>query len=115
MERFKRKCEHTMHIVGKGKEDCSACDFGPMHERPLESIRVLFRDADSLDLWGIPYDMRPGQGPKDIARAFREDWIWLGTPGWYYDMPKARQEEVRAFLAKHAASVPMGPYEWSRV
>ena len=38
----------------------------------LESIKVLFRAPDSLTLYGISYDMREGQAPGDLWRAFHE-------------------------------------------
>lgn len=40
----------------------------------LAQIRVLYRQPDTLALWGIPYDMRAdvGQQPRDIERAREE-------------------------------------------
>ena len=103
-------------------------------ERKLRSIRVLFRAPDTLALYGIPYDMREGQSPGDLWRGRRqpivydqtygrteaapgprEDWIWLGTPGWWGTMPKQEQKAVEAFLAEHKDSIPGGPYEWDRI
>lgn len=98
----------------------------------LKSIKVLFRMPDSLALVGIPYDMRPGQQPRDIWKAFRDytspkpghygskqvdisDWIWLGTPGWFGDMTAEEVAAVKDFIAKHRDDVPGNPYEWSRI
>ena len=97
----------------------------------LDTIKVLFRDPDTFALWGIPYEMRPGQQPGDLWRARRDytppppghygskqidlsDWIWLGTPGWWGSMSKAGQVEAQAFItrAQEADAIPMGPYEW---
>ena len=102
-------------------------------ERKLQAIRVLFR-APTLALYGIPYDMREGQSPGNLWRGRRrpivygqtygrteaapgpqEDWIWLGSPGWYGTMPESEQRAVEAFLAEHKDSVPGGPYEWDRI
>lgn len=80
----------------------------------LDSIKVLFRRDDSLELFGVPYKMRPGQGAKDIFRAGNtKGWIWLGSPGWWGSMTKGEQALVKAFLAKHKDDVPTGPNEWS--
>ena len=78
----------------------------------LCTIRVLYRGADSMDLWGIPYGMRPGQGPKDILDRYRDAWIWLGSPGWFGAMDPASIERVKAFVASCGPDVPCGPYEW---
>jgi hypothetical protein len=84
-------------------------------QKDLDSIKVLFRRDDSLELFGVPYNMRPGQSPRDIFRAgnTRGKWIWLGSPGWWGSMTKGEQALVKAFLAKHKADVPDGPNEWS--
>lgn len=93
-------------------------------------IVVLYRRDDSLELFGIPYDMRPGQSPRHIwegarryydglagmrTRATREapnrdftaDWISLGVPG-------RETTETLAWLAT-LEDVPQGPHEWCRV
>lgn len=97
----------------------------------LSKIRVLFRAPDTLDLWGVPYDMRPGQSPRDLWQAPRpvrdaerarcgykerrdgprEDWIYLGTPGGHDRVEET--EPVKSFLARHAADIPHNPYEWT--
>ncbi len=84
-------------------------------EADLDSIKVLFRRDDSLELFGVPYLMRPGQSPRDIFRAgnTRGKWIWLGGPGWWGSMSKPEQALVKAFLVKHKDDVPTGPNEWS--
>ncbi|TXH08188.1 MAG: hypothetical protein E6R04_11505 [Spirochaetes bacterium] len=65
-------------------------------------------------LYGIPYRMRPGQDPKDILSKYRDDWIWLGTPGWWSNLPIARIEEIKAYLKPlyEKKLVPLGPHEW---
>jgi hypothetical protein len=96
----------------------------------LSTIRVLWRQPDTLALWGIPYEMRPGQSPRDLWRARDayvaprpghygskrvnlDDWIWLGQPGWFGSMSTERVTEVKAFIARHRADVPGNPYEWT--
>ena len=99
----------------------------------LDKIKVLFRDKN-LQLWGIPYRMRPNtnQQPADIKRAHDEyvwpipgsygpkqvsisDWVWLGSPGWWGDMSKERQAQVKEFLAAHQDLVPQNWNEWSEI
>jgi len=103
-------------------------DQASSEELPLSSIRVLFRAPDALTLWGIPYEMRPGQAPRDLWRAYNEwtpprpgwygspqpklGWIYLGEAGWFGSMRPERKAEVKAFLAKHKSDIPGNPYEW---
>lgn len=100
----------------------------------------LFRRDDSMCLYGIPYDMKPGQQPGDIWRAIRDapyrspancwrmglpyqaltlppdGWIWLGSPSWWGSMSKEEREEAQRFLADlermSPGIVPQGPFEW---
>ncbi len=100
-------------------------------DKSLSSIRVLYCENDTLALWGIPYDMRPGQQPDDLLRADRRQreqydprllqaklrdvksgWIWLGSPGWWGHLSPSRQSEIREFLAAHKDCVPNSPNEW---
>lgn len=83
----------------------------------LRSIRVLYRQDDTLALWGIPYDMRPGQGPKDILPRFRDHWIWLGSPGWWGSYSRVDQRLLKAYLRAAGAqdAIPQNPHEWSRL
>lgn len=99
-------------------------------KRDLRSVRVLYRDRN-LQLWGIPYDLRPGQSPRDLfdsrtepvlgthygqarsAPGPRADWIWLGAPGWYSTMSPGERNETKAFLA--GLDVPKNAHEWTRV
>jgi hypothetical protein len=107
-------------------------DLGSDKDLPLSTIRILFREPDSLTLWGIPYDMRPGQQPGDLLRAYRswspprpghygshriklDDWVYLGGPGWFGNMSAKRKAEVQAFLAKYKEYVPGNSYEWDRL
>ena len=102
----------------------------------LSEIKVLFRAPDSLALWGIPYEMRPGQAPRNLwdgnrredvlaqARGYvgatmsapgpREGWVWLGTPGWWGNLNSEAQRAIQEFLAplKAKGAVPGWPYEW---
>ena len=82
--------------------------------RELKQIKVLYREPDTLSLWGIPYEMRVGQQPRDLwHRRYETGWIWLGSPGWYGSMSKADIAAVKKFVAKHKDLVPQGPAEWS--
>lgn len=86
----------------------------------LDSIRTLYRQPDTLALWGIPYDMRPEQSPRDLWNAPHapgplDDWIYLGCPGWWGSIEEADQKRITAWLARHAELVPENPCEWSRV
>lgn len=78
----------------------------------LARIRVLFRDADTLSLWGLPYEMRLGQAPRDVHRNHRGEWIWLGQPGWFGSMTPEERRAVEEFLAAHDDKIPRGAYEW---
>jgi hypothetical protein len=81
----------------------------------LSTIKALFRQPDTLALWGIPHELRPGQSPKDLHARYRSDWIFLGYPGWYGNMPESRIVEIKQFLATQRDNIPMNPYEWSIV
>ena len=98
----------------------------------LNKIKVLFRDPNTFALYGIPYKMRPGQAPGDLYRAHRDyvppeygtygskqininDWIWLGSPGWYGHLTTTEQVLIQAFLSTLGELVPHGPYEWCEV
>ncbi|MFA4971494.1 MAG: hypothetical protein WC683_02695 [bacterium] len=78
----------------------------------LARIRVLFRQADTLSLWGIPYAMRPGQQPADIMTEHRGEWLWLGCPGWWYTYTVQEQGQIEAFLKACGDAVPENPNEW---
>jgi hypothetical protein len=98
----------------------------------LAGIKTLFMQPETLGLWGIPYEMRPGQSPGDIWRAQRDyvpprtgwygskqvgldDWIWLGCPGWYGTMPRVEQVLAIDFSARcwSVHALPQGPNEWT--
>lgn len=102
----------------------------------LDTIVILYRRPDTLTLYGIPYDMRPGQSPKDIwdgpmynpdhpnrrtvavdkqLFAPPREWIWLGQPGWWGHFTRDGIELVKAWLDAHKDDIPNGPNEWSRV
>jgi hypothetical protein len=97
---------------------------GPQMRVPLISIKRLYRDRNGA-LWGIPYDMRPGQAPRDLLgvpshadnmRGRFHDlkdpaqlgWAYLGTwadsvsgfqLSWWGSYNTERLNEVRAWLA----------------
>lgn len=96
----------------------------------LAPIQVLFRQSDTMCLWGILYRMRDevGQSPADLVRAewppcgilsrkpagiIPTDWIWLGSCGWWGTLNKGEQIVIQNFLARHKDSIPTGPNEWS--
>ena len=81
----------------------------------LKTIKVLYRRPDCLTLYGIPYEMRPHQSPKDILEKYRGDWIYLGTPGWYNHYSEIEIKLIKYFLAKLGDRVPEWPHEWSRL
>jgi hypothetical protein len=98
---------------------------------PLDTVQVLYRDRE-MQLWGIPYKMRPGQQPRDLQDAHHDyvppryghygskqtsiaDWIWLGSPGWWGHYNKEQQEDIKDFLKMNREYVPQGPYEWSEL
>ena len=83
-----------------------------MTARPV----VLWRQPDTLTLWGIPHDMRPGQEPADLFAAMPfPRYGWYGTPG----RVAGPREGWRIISAGEAASygddVPQAPGEWSRL
>ena len=98
----------------------------------LSSIRVLWRQSDTLALYGIPYDMRPGQSPADLTKGSpslpygtygtpgrapgpRSDWTWLGSPGWWGSYSRDEIDAIEAFLKAQGDNVPSWPNEWSVV
>lgn len=98
----------------------------------LASIKVLYRAPDTLTLYGIPYDMRPGQQPGDLWRAHRDyvepkpghygskridisDWVYLGEPGWYSSSTAEEIAHIAAFLEAHNDNIPGNPHEWTKL
>lgn len=125
---------HLMTLDGLGEDDSFLAQ--------LRTIKVLFRQSDTMTLWGIPYNLRPGQQPADILRGQREreekdtalsrsrlpanypqlknltaDWIYLGGPGWFGSMPAEKVKMVKAFIEHYDATddVPGGPNEWNKI
>lgn len=82
----------------------------------LESIKILWRQHDGpMSLWGIPYDLRPDQSPKDLFEAENTSgWVWLGTPGWWGHLTKPEIEEIEKFLYSVWA-LPDCPGEYVKV
>ncbi len=83
----------------------------------LATIRVVYLLPDSLTLCGVPYEMRPGQSPKDIQERYRGEWIYLGGPGWFGDMTPTERALTEGFIARMVAGddLPVNPHEWCRV
>lgn len=81
----------------------------------LSAIKILFREADSMSLWGIPYDMREGQAPRDLLENPKRNWIWLGCPGWWGSLDTPNQKSIKDFLESVKDSIPGGPNEWCRL
>jgi hypothetical protein len=92
--------------------------------KKLAGIRVLWRAPDTLTLWGLPYELRPGQTPYDLFKASKiphpergfltsiADWVWLGQPGWWGHLDKPHQKMVEKFLEKHRDNIPRNPPEF---
>ncbi len=98
--------------------------------RKLESLKVLWCQPITLGLWGIPYDMRPGQSPADLWRSHHNwkparpgwygskqislsDWVCLGWPGWWGSIPKDEIEAIKTFLETHRNDIPQNPAEYT--
>lgn len=79
----------------------------------LATIRVLYRAPDTLALYGIPYEMRPGQAPRNIREDLRGAWIWLGSPGWWGSLERDEQQAISIYLESWADWVPENPCEFS--
>jgi hypothetical protein len=104
-------------------------------DRRLASIRVLWRQPDTLTLWGVPYEMKAhvGQQPYDLWRARRDhvpprsgaygapaldlsDWIYLGEPGWFGACSREEIASIGLWLASLPNdAIPGGPCEWTRL
>lgn len=87
----------------------------PITQAALDTIRVLYTAPETLSLYGIPYQMRPGQAPRDIGVGWRSDWIWLGSPGWFGSMTVDEIALVKAFLHRVAIDIPQNPHEWTKI
>lgn len=104
----------------------------------LANLKVLYRSPDTLTLYGIPYEMREGQSPRDIyeyaKRSQQEalerpqhilaakpqpfppkDWVYLGEPGWFGHSNEADAQAAKAFVDKLGRDAPGDPHEWVRV
>lgn len=98
----------------------------------LSQIKVLWRQPDTMALWGIPYEMRSGQSPKDIWKSHHDwepplfghygskqtdisDWVYLGNPGWWGNIPTEDYTVIQEFLdkTKEAGLLPENPGEWA--
>lgn len=88
----------------------------------ISKIRVLFRAPDTLTLYGVPYEMREGQAPRDIfvgpfKDRFVGEWVYLGEPGWFGLADAAQVKLAKQFIEalKLTDDVPSGSYEWVRL
>ena len=82
----------------------------------LDSVQILFRQNDTMSLWGLPHGLRPGQSPRDLQEVNNtKGWIWLGTPGWWGSISRSDIEKIRKFLEGVGDMVPFHPGEWSTV
>lgn len=103
----------------------------------LSRIKVLWRQPDTLSLWGIPYDMRPGQSPYDLWRSTtiadtaaaacgrygyrittpgpRPGWLWLGRPGWWGGITGNEQDTLKLWLAVVADYIPGNACEFDAI
>jgi hypothetical protein len=103
----------------------------------LAKIRVLYRKPLTLALYGIPYEMRPGQSPRDIERGVQEardhwyrlhpsakmhspfptdftaEWIWLGSPGWWGEISAEDRTVIEPWIRGLGDLVPTFSGEWS--
>ncbi len=115
-------------------------DVAPL---PLDTIHYLFVAPRTGELYGVPYAMREDQTPADlwrgqeqrdreeremtprersdrqemIARGYRPvtlgDWIPLGSPGWWGDIPRKHREQITAWLAVHMPpGTRLDSYQW---
>jgi len=101
----------------------------------LQTIRTLWRQPDTMTLWGLPYRMRPGgsQTPYHLFKAERDwkrprfddrigprqidlsDWIYLGEPGWWGSRTREEQGHISKFLDEVRECVPDSPAEFSPI
>lgn len=84
----------------------------------LDTIRTLWRQSDTMALWGIPYRMRHdiGQSPCDLFEARNTDgWIWLGSPWWYGPYRAGEILKIVSFLSLHSDNIPDNPGEWIEI
>ena len=73
-------------------------------------MKTLYRsNTGCMSLWGIPYKMKPGQGPKDLI-GNTENWTWLGSPGWY-GSTKTKILGILSTIPDDA--IPTHPGEWT--
>lgn len=85
--------------------------------RDLNTIRVLYRQPDTMALYGIPYEMRRDvrQEPRHLIAgnggSIPGDWIWLGSPGWYGSMTADEVAAVKLWLLV-IGETPDWPGEW---
>ena len=106
----------------------------------LARVRVLYREPDTLALWGIPYEMRRevGQTPRHIVQGYEErlerwrrhlgryapwtpapsdprgEWLWLGQPGWWGTVSAEDRLVIEPWLARLRARdlIPGGACEF---
>jgi hypothetical protein len=85
-------------------------------KQKLKNIRVLWRQSDTMSLWGIPYHMTGVAEPNDLFRNRNTaEWIWLGTPGWYGEYTGPEIAMIKQTISDLGEAVPQHPGEWSDI
>lgn len=83
--------------------------------KSLNEIQVLFRSGTE-QLYGIPYSMHSGnpqQHPRELLDAgTTQDWVWLGSPGWWGHMTYEEISRIQQFLKTVGDWVPNDPFSW---
>jgi hypothetical protein len=79
---------------------------------------VIWCEPFTMFLWGLPYELRVGQSPRDICERARGDWMYLGD-GFGGCMRHCSEEErqlVAKFLHKIGrVNLPSMPCEFIRL
>lgn len=101
----------------------------------LRAIKTLWRQPDTMTLWGLPYVLRPGQSAYNLFKAERDwrrpryddrtgprrislaDWVYLGEPGWWGRRGEGEKQRVERYLSRPdiRGCVPESPVEQSPV
>lgn len=83
----------------------------------LTTILIIYRENDTMSLWGITERMRPNQQPADLLtnRNARASWIWLGSPGYWGALTLRERTKREAFVKtwRQRGAVPESPNEWN--
>lgn len=76
-------------------------------KRDFSEIKVLWRKPETMELFGIPYALKPQQSPKDLAPRLETSWIRLGYEG------KWVSPEAENFVQSLGNAVPENPNEYT--